>query len=136
MNKQDPPTTFGVFKPVGHTLMAFRTHDQLHAAMHALSAHGFAATTMVHYSDEEMLRMADGELRAVGAAANFGYELDLLHHNQALAQQGCLFLLVHAPKEAQVESVAALVDTLQPVSAQHYGRFLIRDLTESAPGRP
>jgi hypothetical protein len=134
MDKRDPPTTFGVFKPVGHTLMAFQTQEQLQAAMRTLSAHGFAATAMQHYSDEEMLRLINGELRAVGPAPNFGYELDLLHHNQVLAQDGCLFLLLHAPKDAQVETVAELMPGLQAVTAQHYGRFLIRDLTEPLPG--
>jgi hypothetical protein len=31
MNKTDPPTTFGVFKPVGHTLIAFHTEAELQA---------------------------------------------------------------------------------------------------------
>lgn len=50
MNKTDPPTTFGVFKPVGHTLMAFYTEDQLQSAVVALTALGFAPASMVHYS--------------------------------------------------------------------------------------
>lgn len=134
MDKQDPPTTFGVFKPVGHTLLAFHSQEQLHTAMRDLARMGFAASTMVQYSAEEMLSLADGELRGAGPMANFGYELDLLHQHKSLAQQGCGFLVVHAPHEAQAARVATLVATLQPASAQHYGRFLIQDLTETAPG--
>lgn len=134
MNKQDPPTTFGVFKPVGHTLFAFHTQDQLQTAMRSLAAMGFAAASMVQYSPQEMLLLADGELMAAGPLANFGYELDLLHHHKTLAQQGCGFLVVHAPGEALANRVATLVAALQPASAQHYGRFLIQDLTETAPG--
>lgn len=134
MDKHNPPTTFGVFKPVGHTLMAFRSQEQLQLATQALASQGFALTAMVRYSGEEMLRLINDELQGFGPTANFGYELDLLRHHKALAQDGCPFLLVHAPKEAQVERVAALVATLQPMAAQHYGRFLIRDLTEPPPG--
>lgn len=134
MDKHKPPTTFGVFKPVGHTLMAFQSQEQLQLAMRALESQGFAPVAMVRYSGPEMLHLIEDELQAFGPTANFGYELDLLHHHRALAQDGCPFLLVHAPKEAQVERVAALVATLQPVAAQHYGRFLIRDLTEAPPG--
>ena len=136
MDKLDPPTTHGVFKPVGYALITFRTPDALHAAMKALGAAGFATTSMAHYSAHEMLRMAEGELLGAGPMATFGYELDLLRRNKALAQEGCVFLLVHAPNEQKVTAMASVIATQQTVSAQHYGRFLIRDLTEQSPGAP
>jgi hypothetical protein len=134
MDKRNPPTTFGVFKPVGHTLLAFQTTDQLRSAQQALAAAGFAATSMVHYSAPEMLQLADEEIQAAGLLANFGYELDLLRAHRVLAEQGCSFLIVHAPDDGLAALVANLVSTLQPAAAQHYGRFLIQDLTERAPG--
>jgi hypothetical protein len=85
MGKLDPPTTHGVFKPVGYALIAFRAPDVLQAAMKALGT-------------------------AVG-----------------------VFLLAHAPSE---QSVATVIAIQQAVSAQHYGRLLIRDLTEPSPGAP
>lgn len=135
MDKQNPPTTFGVFKPVGHTLLAFQTGEALRAAQQALTAQGFTSTAMVEYSAPEMLQLADEEIQAVGVMASFGYELDLLRAHRVLAEQGCSFLVVHAPDDGQARQIARLVSTLQPVSAQHYGRFLIQDLTENAPGQ-
>ena len=135
MDKHNPPTTFGVFKPVGHTLLAFQTAGEVRAAQQALGALGFTATSMVEYSADEMLRLADEEIQAVGMLAGFGYELDLLRTHRMLAEQGCNFLVVRAPDDGHFTLIANLVGTLQPASAQHYGRFLIRDLTENAPGR-
>jgi hypothetical protein len=136
MDKLNPPTTFGVFKPVGHTLLAFPTPDALRHASSALAAVGFGGTSLVEYSASEMLRLADEELQSAGLLANFGYELDLLRAHRELAQQGCSFLIVHAPDDRLAAQVASLVGSLQPVTAQHYGRFLIRDLTEHRPGIP
>ena len=135
MDKMHPPTTHGVFKPVGHALLAFRTAEALQAALQALDAAGFSLPGMLlHYSAEEMRHLAAAELARAGPLANFGYELDLLHHHLRLAEAGCVFLLVYAPREDRVDALASALPALQPVSAQHYGRFLIRDLTERPPG--
>ena len=130
MNKSDPPTTFGVFKPTGHTLIAFHTHGELRTAVDALSKLGFAADAMVEYSAKEMRRQAEAELAAANPLANFGYEIDLVRIHKDLADHGCSFLIVHAPDETQADLVSSLLSTMKPATAQHYGRFMIQDLTE------
>jgi hypothetical protein len=135
MDKHNPPTTFGVFKPVGHSVISFRTQEELRSATQALADMGFAPSAMVEYSPQEMLVLATAELQAAGSLANFGYELDLLKVRHGLAEQGCSFLIVHAPDDVQAARVASLVSSMQPVGAQHYGRFLIQDLTEPKMGR-
>jgi hypothetical protein len=135
MKKSDHPTTFGVFKPVGHTLMAFYTEDALQSAIVALKALGFADSSMVHYAAAEMAAQVDAELLAASPLANFGYELDLIRAHGDLAQKGCCFLVVDAPTDALSSQVTALVHSIKPATAQHYGRLLIEDLTEKAPGR-
>ena len=135
MNKQQPPTQFGVFKPTGHTLMAFRSHTELRRASQALADVGFGLNAMTEYSAEEMRLQASGELDGAGLMASFGYELDLLRLHKELAEQGCSFLIVDAPKPQQADMVTDVIRTIKPVAAQHYGRFLIEDLTEIAPGQ-
>jgi len=135
MNKNQPPTSFGVFKPVGHTLIAFYTADELQAAQAKLFSLGFEPSSIVHYTAAEMQAQANAELLAPSPMANFGYELDLVRVHGDLAHQGCSFLVVDAPTEALAEQVAELVRAIQPATAQHYGRFLIEDLTEKSPGR-
>lgn len=135
MNKTDPPTTFGVFKPVGHTLIGFRTDDELKTAVAALVALGFLDSSMVHYSAAEMAAQVESELLAASPLASFGYELDLIRVHGDLARKGCSFLVVDASTDILSAQVAELVRSLKPVTAQHYGRLMIEDLTETGPGR-
>lgn len=55
MDKTNPPTTFGVFKPVGHTLMAFPTQEALESAKVVLGDKGFGPARLVAYTPQEML---------------------------------------------------------------------------------
>lgn len=135
MDKSNPPTSFGVFKPVGHTIIAFYTADEMRSAQEKLSGLGFEPPSMVIYTASEMQAQVDAELLAPSPMANFGYELELVRMHGDLAQQGCSFLVVDAPTEALAGQVAELVRAIQPATAQHYGRFMIEDLTENPPGR-
>ncbi len=135
MDKSNPPTTFGVFKPVGHTLIAFRTEDELQAAITKLSSQGLAPASMVRYTAAEMKRQVDTELLTADPLANFGYELDLIREHKGLAEQGCSFLVVETPSDKLAGQVADFVRSAKPAAAQRYGRFMIENLTEPLPGR-
>lgn len=135
MDKSNPPTAFGVFKPVGHTLMAFTTEDKLQSAQAALSGMGFAPNSMVRYSPSEMKAQVVAELLEASPFASFGYEIDLIRQHKILAEQGCSFLVVEAPTDALADQVAELVRNTKPTAAQHYGHFMIQNLTEKLPGR-
>jgi hypothetical protein len=135
MNKTDPPTTFGIFKPIGHTLIAFHTEDELRSAVAGLKEMGFVDSSMEHYSAAEMMSQIAAELLTASPLATFGYELDLIHMHEDMAKKGYSFLVVNAPTDALAAQVAELVHSIKPVTAQHYGRFMIEDLTEVAPGR-
>lgn len=94
MDKKHPPETFGVFKPVGHTVMAFRSAIDQQAAVNALLDQKFSDLALVRYSPEEMKAQVDAELQNASALAGFGYELDLIKMHRALAEDGCSFLIV------------------------------------------
>ena len=134
MDKTHPPETFGVFKPVGHTVMAFRSAIDQQAAVNALLDQKFSDSALVRYSPEEMKAQVDAELQNASALAGFGYELDLIKMHRTLAEDGCSFLIVHAPDDAQAESVAGVARTTNAVAAQHYGRFMIEEISGLAPG--
>lgn len=132
MDKTNPPETFGVFKPVGHTVIAFRSTIDEQAAVNALLDQKFLASALVRYSPEEMMAQVDAELQKASALAGFGYELDLIKVHRTLAEDGCCFLVVHAPDDAQAESVATVARTTNAVAAQHYGRFMIEEISGMA----
>lgn len=134
MDKTNPPRTFGVFKPVGHTLIAYRTDADLQAAVNLLTEAGFAASTLVQYTAAEMKIQVASELQTASPLAGFGYELDLVKAHGELADSGCSFLVVHAPEEAQAERVATVARATHAVTAQHYGTFMIEDVIALAPG--
>lgn len=134
MDKTDPPASFGVFKPVGHTVIAFRSEAAVQAAVSRLLAQGFASEALVRYTPEEMTAQVDAQEKSASPLAALGQELNLIKAHRALAQSGCSFLVVHAPDDAQAERVAAVARTLKAVSAQRYGSFLIEELIELPPG--
>lgn len=137
MDKSNPPETFGVFKPTGHTVMAFTLAQDVDAAWAALVARGFTDVGMVRYSPQEMATLARAERQAASPLAAFGYELELVDTHLALAESGCSFLVVPAAEDAQVAQVAEVALALRAASAQHYGRFMIQDLISStAPNAP
>ena len=131
MDKTNPPESFGVFKPVGHTLVVFRGEQQASAATAAWRADGFADTALVHYSPAEMLAQVNDEIPRAGILASIGQELNLIKAHRALASQGCHFVLVHTPESDDLPRVVSIARRFDAVAAQHYGHLIIDELIES-----
>ncbi len=134
MDKKHIPESFGVFKPVGHVVITFRTAGDLQSAEAALSEQGFAASEMVRYTSAEMIAQVDAEVAKASPLAAIGQDLNLIKAHRELAQQGCSFLVVHAPEQAHVDKVNAVAHTLKAVAAQRYGRFVTEELIDDASG--
>jgi hypothetical protein len=134
MDKTDPPLSFGVFKPVGHTVIAFRTEADLAAATKALHALGLAADALVHYSPEQMVAQVDAERLSASPLAALGQEQNLIEAHRALALAGCSFLVVDAPDDEQAEQVATVARHHRAAAAQRYNRYFIEELIADAPG--
>ena len=133
MDKTDPPESFGVFKPVGHTVIAFRDAAQAQGATAALLALGVAGSALVRYSGPEMVAQVDAELPQASPLAGFGHELSLIKAHRALAEVGCSFLVVYTPDDSDAERVTEVARRFHAIVAQRYGRFVIEELIE--PGR-
>ena len=130
MDKKHIPETFGVFKPVGHVVVSFRSVSDVLAAERMLIDQGFAASALVRYTPEEMIAQVDTEIAKASPMAAIGQDLNLIKAHRELAQQGCSFLVVHAPEEAHVDKVTAVASTLHAVGAQRYGRFITEVLID------
>ena len=135
MDKIDPPKPLGFFKPVRHTMIAYRSDADLQTALSSLIEAGFPHSACVRYTPAEMMTQVDLQLQSASPLANFGYELDLVKAHGALAENGCSFLVVHAPEDAQAERVAAVARATRAVTAQHYGTFMIEDVIALPPGK-
>ena len=134
MDKTDPPQSFGVFKPVGHVVIALRSPADVEAMLLSLGQRGFSRPDWVCYSPAEMKAQVDAELQTASPLAAIGQDLNLVKAHRALAEEGCSFLVVHTPHSEQVESVAQVANTLKAVAAQHYGRFIVEELIDLPPG--
>ena len=134
MQKNDPPEAFGVFKPVGHVVMSFKSDSDLEAAMQALLARGFAASEFVRYSPAQMTAQVDLDLQHATPLASLGQELNLVKAHRALAERGYGFLVVHAPDDLLRQRVAAIARLTHARTARSYGRFIIEELIDPAPG--
>ena len=128
MDKQDVPESYGVFKPVGHVLLAFTGDDDQQAAARALADAGFAAKDVVAYSSEEMLRQSERQIQNSGPLASLGQEKNLVKHHRELAAEGRVFLVVHAPEREQTERVAEVARRCHALLAQKYGQMMIEEL--------
>lgn len=128
MDKSNPPTSFGVFKPVGHIVIALETEAQAQALATGLLALGFVATEMVHYTPEEMKNQVQAQLLTASPLASMGQDLNLIKAHQALAEAGCSFLVVHAPEAEQVQQVTLVATSLNAKSAQRYGSLIVEEL--------
>lgn len=134
MDKTDPPLSFGVFKPVGHTVIAFRSAADLAAATQALQALGLTGDALVRYSPAEMVAQVEAERASASPLAGLGQEQNLVEAHRLLALGGCSFLVVHAPSDELAEQVAEVARQHGAAAAQRYNRFFIEELIAATPG--
>lgn len=129
MDIQTPPQSFGVFKPVGHTVVAFSSAKALEAAVSALLADGpFIEADLTRYSTAQMLAQTASDLQTASPLASIGQELNLVKAHRALAEQGCVFLVVHAADDEHIAKLTAVAKAAGARAAQHYGNFVIEEL--------
>jgi len=133
---QEEPTSFGVFKPVGHTVISFPSADQAATARVALGRLGVASAAIQGYTDQEMLVQVERDIRAASPLASIGQEMNLVLAHKALAELGYHWLVVHTPDDALAQQVAACVKPLGAERAQLYGHFIIEELITHAAAPP
>ena len=135
MDKMDPPRTFGVFKPAGHTVVAFPDKPALHEAQQRLQSEGVAEARFTTYAPEEMLAQCDTDLAQASAFAAVGQELNLVKLHRELALKRCHFMIVETASDEQAHLVAERARASGAVIAQQYGTFTIEDLIDPADGK-
>ena len=130
MKIADRPEAYGVFKPVGHVIVAFADDEASQGALAELLRSGFVADDIVVYTPQQMKAQADVDIEQAGVLAGIGQELNLVKAHRDLAERGHFFLVVHAPDDAQSERVAEVARHHHAARAQKYGRLMIEELIE------
>lgn len=128
MSKTHVPTSFGVFKPVGHVVLAFTTVERRDAMQAALFAADFQPDEVTAFDSEEWLQTMNRADANYGILASFGSELDQVEMHAKLAHDGHVFLVVFAPKQTRTDQVMALALEHHATLAQKYGRLMIENV--------
>ena len=132
MNKAEP-TSFGVFKPVGHVVISFHdaaAADAAHEALKALAGLDLQGTAVRRYSDVEMLAQIDRDLQTASPLSTIGQEMNLIKAHRVLAASGYHWLVVPVRDDSQALAVADCARKHGAAGAQHYGHWVIDELIE------
>ena len=132
----DSDHTLGAFKPVGHVVISLPSAEQADAAAHALASEGVQGDALRRYTDQEMLRQIEHDLKHASPIAAIGQELNLVKSHEALARRGYHWLVVRADGDEHAQRIAAIAQQHGAERAQHYGRFVIEELIEHPDDEP
>ncbi len=135
MSPQDRPAAYGVFKPVGHVIVAFPHDSDLQSALTALVRGGVPQADIVAYTPEQMRQQADIDIEQAGVLAGIGQELNLVKAHRELAVQGHSFLVVKAPTDDDAARIAEVSQRFHAARAQRYGHLMIEELIEVGSGQ-
>ena len=128
MIKGDVPRSFGAFKPVGHVVVAFDNDEQATQAASALSSSGFKDEDILQYSALEEAEQMKELLGLTSGMAEFGHEVALMRKYRELAGEGCGWLIVYAPEDADAARVAEVAQRFNARLAEKYHRLVVEDL--------
>ena len=128
LTKADLPTSLGSFKPVGHVMVALPDGGQAGAFEKELREQGFAAEDILQFGAGEGRDDMASMLEGASDFAGFGYEITLMRRYLELSKQGCRWVLVYAPKDAQAEKVQAAAQRHRAPMAVKYHSLAVEDL--------
>ena len=128
VDKDDLPTSFGAFKPVGHVMLGLQTPEQVAQVTAALKAAGWADGAIVPFAPRESVAELKSLIENASGLAGFGYEITLMRRYLDLARQGCHWLLVHAEETEAAEQVGAIARQHGALLAVHYRKMTIDEL--------
>lgn len=122
------PTSFGVFKPVGHVMVGVPTQADVDSLVAVLQGAGWAEDALLPFTPRESAAELEAMVDNAGAMAGFGYEITMLRRYLALAQQGYRWLLVKVDDSEHAAAVAAKARGCGAVLAVYYRRFTVEEL--------
>jgi hypothetical protein len=122
------PTSFGVFKPVGHVMIGLPTQMQLNALVAALEGKQWPLSALRQFSPVESEAELQAMIDRAGFASSAGYEITLLHRYLSLTQAGYRWLLVEAADTGSATAAADIARQCGATLALHYRTLTIEEL--------
>jgi hypothetical protein len=128
MTKAEMPTSFGVFSPTGHVVIAFDSDADARKARQTLVSGGVGVDEITVYRSDEVLSQIEGSQKTDNKIFQMGQEEEKVKRYAELANQGCGFLVVYAPSDEDSKRVMDLVHPLKPKFAEKYNRLTLEEL--------
>jgi hypothetical protein len=122
------PTSFGVFSPTGHVVMALANDESAKMAQEALLAAGFSDDDVTRYNKDDVIREFEKSNEQASNPVQIGQDVAKIEEYLALAKQGCGFLFVHAPGEERSKQAVAIVHPYGLKFAEKYNRLTLEEL--------
>jgi hypothetical protein len=127
--------SFGTFKPVGYTVLAYADEEAARGALERLKKAGIQEQDVFMASSANLFgRVKDQMPEATGMVGSQGFEVVLMKRYLGIAQKGGWWLMVWSPDDADVARIKPLLEQQAPLAAAHYGRLMIEDLIEPPVG--
>jgi 3-oxoacyl-[acyl-carrier-protein] synthase III len=127
-NADDLPTSFGVFKPVGHVMLGLPTQAQVDALVTALHDAGWPPSSVRQFAPKESAAELREMVDNAGVLAGFGYEITLLRRYADLAEAGYRWLLVKADDTERATEAADLARAQGATLAVYYRTLTVEEL--------
>jgi hypothetical protein len=124
------PTSFGVFKPVGHVMLGLPTQVQLKALVLALGDAGWPVSAVREFSPLESAAELQAMVEQAGVLAGFGYEITLLRRYQSLTEAGYRWLLVKADDTKHATVAADVARDCGATQAIYYRTLTVEELIQ------
>lgn len=128
VDADDLPTSFGVFKPVGHLMIGLPTQALTDSLVSALQGAGWASHEVRQFTPRESVAELEALVENAGAMAGFGYEITLLRRYLELARGGQLWLLVKVEDTDEAAQAAELARERSATLAVHYRLLTVEEL--------
>lgn len=122
------PTSFGVFKPVGHVMTGLPTQAQIDALVPALHGAGWSHAAVRQFSPRESMAELRAMVENTGPLAGFGYEITLLKRYVDLTEDGYRWLLVQVDDSTRAAEAAALARACGATVAVYYRMLTVEEL--------
>ena len=128
VDADDLPTSFGVFKPVGHLMIGLPTQAQTDTLVSALQGAGWPSHEVRQFTPRESVAELEELVDKAGAMAGFGYEITLLRRYLALAREGQFWLLVKVGGSEHAAQAADIARERGATLAVHYRLLTVEEL--------
>lgn len=128
MTADELPTSFGVFKPVGHVMVGMPTQGSIQSLTTALLHAGWPGDSILRFTPRESVAELEALVDKAGPMAGFGYEITLLRRYLALAREGYRWLLVKVDDADQANTAAGVARECGATLAVYYRPLTVEEL--------